>query len=128
MTRGRRSPGRLSAGFFPTSAANKLHVSRVHFQRVARFSITVGPFFYSQASFDINRPPALQILRGSFCLTTPQSHSKPGGDVVVFSGISVLASLVSRHAEAANRCALGRVTQLGVAAEITNQSNFVERH
>src|SRR3954471_5464184 len=91
-------------------------------------AIAVGVFFNSQPAFNVNGPSALQVLRRSLGLAAPESHPKPCSDVVILTSSAVLATLIRREAKTANRRALRRVTQLRIATQIANQSNFIKRH
>ena len=75
-----------------------------------------------------DRAAALKILRRSLGLSSPKCYPKPRGDVVVFTGSSILAPFIRRQTKAANRRALGRVAQFGISAKIADQNDFVERH
>jgi hypothetical protein len=48
--------------------------------------------------------------------------------MILHLAISILAPLVSGHAEATNGSALGCVTQLGIAPEISHDNYLIEGH
>src|SRR5438105_3410581 len=91
-------------------------------------AVTVRVLFHAQTTFDVNRAAALQILRSSLSLPSPERYAKPSGDVVVLTGSAILAALIRRETEAADGRTLRRVAQFGVAAEVSDQDNLVERH
>ena len=91
-------------------------------------AVAVRVLFHAQTTFDVNRAAALQILRRSLSLPSPERYAKPGSDVVVLAGSAILAALIGRETEATDRRTLRRVAQFGVAAEVSDQNNFIERH
>src|SRR5262245_11470387 len=54
-SRGRGSR-RSGTRVFTSSAADKLHVRRMYFERMTRFAVAVGPFLDAQPPFNINGP------------------------------------------------------------------------
>jgi hypothetical protein len=48
--------------------------------------------------------------------------------MILHFAISIFAPLVRGHAETTNGSALGCVTQLGVAPEISHDNDFIEGH
>src|SRR6185436_14711570 len=100
----------------------------MHFQRVALLSVSIDPLLDPQASFNVNRPATGQVLRSGFCLAPPERHAKPGGDIVILARVFIFALLIGGQAKAAHWRSLWRIAQFRIAAEVTDQNNFIERH
>ena len=88
--------------------------------------VLVFPLVEPEAAFDVERAALGHVLGDRLALFTP------GLDIHENHFLAALARLhlelpVDRQRKLANRRALGRHAQLGVAREIAHQEDFVER-
>jgi len=111
----------------PTAAADELHVSCLDVERIACIAVLIGPFLHFQAALDIYGRAFCQVFRCILSLLAPERDAKPCGCILHLTGF-ILAAFVGCDRKTADRNSLRRVAELGVAAEISDDSYLVKGH
>src|ERR1041385_4085953 len=108
------------------TAAEQLHGFADHAQLAAFLtSLFVVPRVHLQPAFDKNGATFLQIFARDFGQTRPENNIDIGDLLAFFAAFEGVLS-VNRDAEVANRAALGGVTDLRIAGEVSEQDDFVQ--
>src|SRR5258708_35325757 len=68
------------------------------------------------------------MMRSWLRMWRPKGEAKPGGHIVILTGSSIFAPLIRSETEAADRCTLRCVTQLGITTKVANENDLIERH
>src|SRR4029079_1976669 len=79
------------------------------------------------APFEVDLAPLREVARDVFGLLAPARDAEPGGDVLLLAGLVALP-FVRRHRELADGRALRCVGEFGVAPEVADDDDLVERH
>src|SRR5664279_2148846 len=117
--------GRTGAQAF--AATEHLHVAGDDLGRVLLDAILVLPLAGFQAPFDVDRAALLQIFAGDLGKLVVEDDTVPFRLFRFVAGLLVLPAARCRDADVADGAAVGRVANLGVAAEVADDDDFVDR-
>src|SRR5262249_27581822 len=109
------------------SMTEELNLGRGDLGAEALLAFTVGVLLQPQTAFNVNLTPPGQILVAHLPLPPPRRNAEPGRVLFRFAG-DALALLGRGDGHLAKGRALRRVSQFGVAAQITDDCDLVERH
>src|SRR5207253_6178964 len=92
--------------------------------RVSVLAFLVLPFARLQPALDVDLPAFLQVLAGDLRLAPEKDHGVPFGALLLLA-VLVFPGIGRRHPDIGYGVAAGRVTRLGVPAEVANQNHLV---
>jgi len=113
--------------FSPASAAltaQEYDVVHHYFCRISFLAVLIVPGASAEAAFEVNLFALGQVLNQ--VIVAPKDDPVPVRLILPFAGLAVLPAAVRRQGELRNRDARGSIPGLGVAAEVTNQNDFVD--
>src|SRR5262245_31794474 len=105
----------------------KLYIGRGNLGAESLLAFAVRVLLQPQTTFNVNLTAFGQIFIGQLRLPSPGRHAEPGRVLLHFAR-DILAPLGCRDRHLAESRALRRVPQFGVAAQITDDRDLVERH
>src|SRR5271165_910250 len=121
-----RASGKIAASAALAASAQQDDVAGHNFGHVFLLAGSfVVPRAGLQTSLDVNLPALLQILPGNLCQALPEHHVVPLGAILPLAGF-VFEALVGGDGQLGHGCALRRVFDFGILAQISDQLNPVQ--
>jgi hypothetical protein len=94
--------------------------------RILLHALFVGVFAGLDAALDVDATTLLEVLRGVLALASPDNHAVPLGALLLVAGL-VDPGVGGGHIEGCDALPTLGGTKLGVAPQITNDHDLVER-
>src|SRR6185436_10840170 len=131
VLRGRRAAA-LPAGSGPAAlargpAADELHVLGRHADLAHLLAVLGLPAVLLEAALDHHLPALLQVLGADLSRLPPRDLVDEGDFFDLLAGLLVRVLVVEGQRELADRRPLRRVPQLGVARQVAEQDDLIER-
>src|SRR5262245_11419993 len=111
----------------PFAAAEHLHLLGDDLGGVVVLAFLVLPLARLQAALDVHRAPFLEVLTSDLGQSVVEDDAMPLGFLLLLAAVAVLPVAGGGDADVADRCAAGRVAHLGVAAEVADDDDLVDR-
>src|SRR5690554_5715924 len=109
--------GRRAA--FGFAAAQEHHALRCNFQRANHFAGIAGISAWLDCAHDLYQTAFVQVLVARFGLFAPDGHTMPDSLILVQIG---------SHVEVADRLAVGRILEFGIAPQMAGDDDLLVAH
>src|SRR6185369_16045388 len=109
------------------AAAEQLHLVRDDLGGVVVLAFLVLPLARLQAALDVDRTALLQVFAGDLRQAVVEDHAVPFGLFLLLAALPVLPVARGGDADVAHRGAARRVAHLGIAAEVADDDDLVDR-